>query len=92
MHTIYLFSICLSVVNSRFSPHLHAEGYSLSVRKQLRQVFGAKHIPQGGLSQQPRRQVCIVHIGHGRDGAPNAEVHHAVHRHRHRVFGQDLQG
>lgn len=61
--------IYLSNVNSRFSPHLHAEGYSLSVGQQLRQVFGSKHIPQGGLSQQPRRPVCIVHIGHGRDGA-----------------------
>lgn len=34
----------------------------------------------------------VGHVSHGRDGAVYAEVHDAVHRHRHRVLGQDLRG
>lgn len=70
--------------------YLHAVGDALAVRQELGQVLGAEDVPEGGLSQQAGGEVSIGHVGHRGDGVADAEVHHAVHADRNRVFGQDL--
>lgn len=87
-------SYCLSAALCkpyRIYSHLHTLWYPLSVRQQFCQVFGSKYIPQGGLSQQTCRWMCVGHIGHRRDGTMYAEVHNAIYGHCHRVFCKDLQ-
>ena len=53
-------------------------------------VTNAMVSPEGGLCQEPRGVVTVLHIGHGDGGVGHPIEHHRVHRHRHRVLGQDL--
>ena len=46
--------------------------------------------PEGGLCQEAGGVVTVLHVGHGDGGVGHPVEHHRVHRHRHRVLGQDL--
>ena len=72
--------------------YLHTTGYALSLTENLVEVLCAQNIPECGLGQQPGGVVGILHVGHGYGGVGDPVVHHSIHRHRHRVLGQDLEG
>ena len=56
------------------------------------EVLGSEDVPQCGLRQKPSGVVRILHIGH-RDGCVgDPVVDYCVHRHGHRVLGQNLKG
>ena len=62
----------------------------LPLGQDLRQVLGAQHVAQSGGRQELRRPRGVFHVVDGGRGVVGAVVNHGVHRHRHRVAGQDL--
>ena len=55
------------------------------------QILGTQDVPQRGLGQQTRGVVSVLHVGHWDGGIGHAVVDDSIHRHRHRVLGENLQ-
>ena len=70
---------------------LHGARDALSVAEDLVQVLGSENVPQRGLGKEARRMVGVLHVGHGDGGVGDPVVYHGVHRHGHRVLGQNLK-
>ena len=70
--------------------HLHGVTYSFTVSQDLAQVLGSQHITQGGLRQQTRGTICILHIGDGCRGIMDSEINHCIHSYSYTVLGQNL--
>ena len=62
----------------------------LPLGQDLGQVLGAQDVTQGGGRQEARGAVGVLDVGDGHGGVLHAVVDHGVHRHRHRVTGQNL--
>ena len=43
------------------------------------EVLGAQDVPEGGLCQQPRAVVGVLHVSHGDRGVGDPVVDHSVH-------------
>lgn len=55
------------------------------------QVLRSEHIPEGGLGEEPRRVVGVLHVGHAHGRVAHTVVDDGVHAHRHGVLRQHLQ-
>lgn len=51
----------------------------------------AHYVPEGGLGEQPRRVVGVLHVRDRNGGVGDAVVDHRVHRDRHAVLCQNLR-
>ena len=71
---------------------LHGARDALSVAEDLVEVLGSEDVPQCGLRQKPSGVVRILHIGHRDSCVGDPVVDYCVHRHGHRVLGQNLKG
>ena len=71
--------------------YLHGVANVFTFHQNVTQVFGAKHITQGGLCKEASGAVCIFHVGNGHGGIGDSEVNHSIHSHSHAVLCQDLE-
>ena len=51
-----------------------------------------EHVPEGGLSEQPRGAVGVCDVLDGHDRVEDVEVDHSIHVDRHTVLGEYLEG
>ena len=58
---------------------LHRARDALPVTEDLVEVLGAQDVPEGGLCQQPRAVVGVLHVSHGDRGVGDPVVDHSVH-------------
>lgn len=68
----------------------YVAGNVFAVRKNLREVLGAQHGPEGGRGQQLGALGVVGDVADGGHGVADLVVHDRVHRHGDAVFGQDL--
>jgi len=78
-------------VRSIIQSCLHSCADVVPVGQHLLQRFGAQHVPESGLGQQPGRPVRVLHVGNGHCGVVDPVVDHRVHGYRHAVLGKDLE-
>ena len=76
-----------SNISKYFQICLHRARDALPVAEDLVEVLGAEDVPEGGLGQQPRAGVSVLHVSHADRGVTDPVVHHRVHRHRDAVLG-----
>ena len=81
-----------SNISKYFQICLHGARDALPVAEDLVEVLGAEDVPEGGLGQQSRAGVSVLHVGHADGSVTDPVVHHRVHRHGDAVLGEDLLG
>jgi len=80
----------VSSSNASAHVYLHGGRDALPVAQDLVQGLCAKDVPEGGLRQQTRGVMRVLHVSHGHRGVGDPVVDDGVYGDRHGVSRQDL--
>ena len=81
-----------SLIGLRYcTSYLHRCRNTFTITEDFMKVFCTKNVSQSGLGQEPGWVMSVFYIGYGDCGIGHPVVDDSIHRHCHRILGQDLK-